>query len=117
MRTWMLAGGLALSLAIGGCGSSDKKVDTANYTCAQFQKSLQTKGDNSAGNFINQLAKQASLKQPTKTARREVSLGIYFACRGQSGSVKPAVKATAIAQRIEAGKFKLPAPQKKKSGK
>ena len=35
-------------LALAACGSKD--VDTASYTCGQFNKSLRTKGDDTAGN-------------------------------------------------------------------
>ena len=120
MRTRMLATALLVpALAASGCGSKEKNVNTASYSCGQFSKSLQAKGDNSAGNFINQLRKQANLSQDTKTERREVTLGIYFACRNKPSSTKPAAAAIKTAQQIKSGKFKLPgAPaSKKKSNK
>ena len=100
-------------LALGACGNKD--VDTASYTCGQFNKSLRTKGDNTAGNFINQLRKQAKLGQNEKTERSEISLGIIVTCRGKPASTKPADRAVAVAKQLKAGTFKLPA--KKKSTK
>ena len=120
MRTRPAASALlVLALAASGCGSKEKNVDTATYTCGQFSKSLQKKDDNSAGNFINQLRKQANLGQDTKTERREVTLGIYFACRNKPTSTRPAGAAVKTAKQIKAGTFKLPgAPKsKKKSNK
>jgi hypothetical protein len=99
-------------LAISACGSDSKSIDSAAYTCTDFNKSLRTKNDNTAGRFINDLRKQASLGQDTKTERREITLGIYFACRGKPGSTKPAKTAVATAKQIKAGKFKLPATKK-----
>jgi hypothetical protein len=98
------------ALALAACG--DKKVDTAGYTCGQFNKSLQTKGDNTSGNFINQLRKQAKLGQSEKTERSEITLGVIFACRGKPASTKPADRAIAIAKQVKAGKFKLPGQKK-----
>ena len=105
------------ALALSACGG-DKSVDTATYTCADFNKSLATKGDITAGNFINGLRKQANLGQSAQLERREITLGIYFACRGKPGSTKPADAAIATAKQIKAGKFKasLPKNAKKKSG-
>src|SRR3954454_16572952 len=120
MRTRMLATAAVVPvLALGACGSKTKDVNSAAYTCAQFSRSLSAKSDNSAGNFINQLRKQAALSQEAKTERREVTLGIYFACRGKPGSTKPAKLAIATAKQIKSGKFKLPAAAstKKKSNK
>lgn len=102
-------------LALSACGSKDKKVDTASYSCAQFQNSLKSKNDNSAGNYVNQLVKRAKLKQSGKTARSEVTVGIYFSCRHKAGSFTPAQGAVRVAQQIEAGKFRLPGVGKKKS--
>ncbi len=100
-------------LAVSACGGDSKStIDTASYTCAQFNKSLRTKNDNTAGRFINELRKQASLGQDAKTERREITLGIYFACRGKPGSTKPAKAAVATAKQIKAGKFELPSPKK-----
>lgn len=106
---------LVPALALSACGSKEKKVDAAAYTCKQFDNSLKTKNDNSAGNFINQLVKQANLEHSGKTARSEVTVGIYFTCRNKPGSTKPAHGAVRVAQRIEAGKFHLPGSGKKKS--
>lgn len=110
---------LVPACALSACGSKTKDVNTASYTCGQFQKSLNTKGDNSAGNYINQLIKQAKLHQTGKNARNEMTAGIFFTCRNQSASTKPAKGAISVAKRIEAGTFKLPgaAKTKKKSGK
>jgi hypothetical protein len=104
--------------ACGGSSSKTKDVNTAAYTCAQFNKSLATKGDDTAGNFINQLRKQANLGQDSNTERREVTLGIFFACRNKPGSTKPATAAVTTAKKIKTGKFRLPASSnpKKKSG-
>src|SRR3954449_6381473 len=119
MRSRSFAGLLLVPvLALSACGDKTKTVDTAAYTCADFNKSLATKGDDTAGRFINELRKQAKLGQEQKTERREVTLGIYFACRGKPGSTKPAKPAIVTAQQIKAGKYKLPGStaKKKKSG-
>lgn len=108
---------LALSvLGVAACGSDN--VDTATYTCGDFNKSLRIKGDNSSGNFINQLRKDAKLGQDEKTERREITIGIIFACRGHAPSTKPADKAIAAAKLIKTGKFKVQQTPKtkKKSG-
>jgi hypothetical protein len=104
-------------LALAACGDKSTPVNTASYTCAQFSKSLRTKDDNTSGAFINQLQKQAALGQDKKVERREITLGIYFACRGKPASTKPAKAALATAKQIKAGKFTLPgvAKAKKKS--
>ena len=106
-------------LALSACGSKTKDVNAAAYTCGQFSRSLNSKSDNSAGNFINPLRKQAKLGQDAKTERREVTLGIYFACRGKPGSTRPAKGAVATAKQIKSGDFKLPSgpKSKKKSNK
>ena len=111
-----LATALALcALLIAACGGN-KDVDTASYTCGQFNKSLQTKDDNSSGNYINGLRKQAKLGQKEKVERSEITLGIIVACRDKPASTKPAGAAIATAKKIKAGTFKLP-PKKKKSSK
>jgi len=121
MRSRILSAGLlVLVLTLGACGSGGgKSVDTANYTCGQFKKSLATKGDNSSGNFINELRKQANLGGTETQERRTISLGIIFACRGKPDSTKPAKQAVVYSKQIAAGKFKLPGkpPAKKKSNK
>jgi hypothetical protein len=107
-------------LALAACGDKGKPVATASYTCADFSKSLRTKGDDTAGRFINELRKKASLGQDSKTERREITLGIYFACRGKPGSTKPGAKALDAAKLMKTGKFRIPAPpatSKKKSNK
>jgi hypothetical protein len=106
-------------LALSACGGKSTPVNTASYSCGQFNKSLRTKGDNTSGTFINQLRKQAGLGQDQKVERREITLGIYFACRGKPGSTRPAKAAVATAKQIKAGKFKLPgiAKAKKTSSK
>jgi hypothetical protein len=103
-------------LWLAACGNKD--VDTAGYTCGQFNKSLKTKGDDTAGTFINQLRGDADLGQDEKVERREITLGIIVACRGASANTKPADEAIATAKKIKAGKFKLQAgsSKKKKSG-
>jgi hypothetical protein len=116
----MLSAGLLLPvLGLAACGGGNKSVDTASYTCAHFTKSLNTKGDNTSGTYINELRKQAKLAGGAKAQSRIISLGIIFACRGKPGTTKPADRAVAIAKQIEAGKFKLPGrpPAKKKSNK
>ena len=95
-------------LALAACGSKTKDVNTAAYTCAQFSKSLAKKGDESAGNYINALEKQANLGQDGKTERREITLGVFFACRNKPGTTKPAAQAIASAKAIKAGKFDIP---------
>jgi hypothetical protein len=102
-------------LALSACGGT-KSVDTSSYTCAEFTKSLKTKGDNSAGNYINGLRKEADLGQSTKVERSELTLGIFVACRGKSGSTKPAKAAIATAKKIKSGKYKLPSGTKTSSG-
>jgi len=104
-------------LCLAACGGN-KDVDTATYTCGQFNKSLKTKGDDTAGNFINQLREDADLGQDEKVERREITLGIIVACRGESANTKPADEAIATAKKIKAGKFKSQAgsSKKKKSG-
>jgi hypothetical protein len=115
MRSRPLVSALLLpALALASCGGKNKDVDTAAYTCADFSKSLKTKGDDTSGNFINQLRKQAKLGKDEKTERRAVTLGIYFACRDKPGSTKPASPAIANAKQLVAGKFKIPAAPKGK---
>ena len=105
-------------LSLAACGGKTKNVNATTYTCAQFNKSLGTSGDNSSGNYINQLVKRANLNQSKTIARREVTLGIFFACRNKPGSTRPATKAIATAKQINAGKFNAPKPKhKKKSAK
>jgi hypothetical protein len=118
MRSRRLACALVLpAFALAACGDDTKDVDTAAYTCGDFNKSLATKGDNTSGNFINQLRKQAKLGQDEKTERREITVGVIFACRGKPASSKPAAKAIATAKQIKAGTFKAPprSGKKKKS--
>ena len=104
----------ASALALAACGSG-KQVNPATYTCAQFKKSLRTNGDNTSGNFINKLRKQANLGQPKQIEVREISFGVYFACRGKPGSTRPAAKAIATAKAVKAGTYKpAPGPAKKK---
>jgi hypothetical protein len=95
-------------LALAACGDKGTPIDTASYTCAKFNASLRTKGDDTSGAFINALQKQAALGQDKKVERREITLGIYFACRGKPGSAKPAKTAVASARQMQAGNFKLP---------
>jgi hypothetical protein len=106
-------------LALAACGDKSTPVNTASYTCGQFNKSLRTKGDNTSGAYINTLQKHSGLGQDKKVERREITLGIYFACRGKPASTRPAKAAVATAAQIKAGKFKLPgaAKAKKKSSK
>jgi hypothetical protein len=106
-------------LALAACGAKSTPVNTASYTCGQFNKSLRTKGDNTSGAFINQLQKTAGLGQDKKVERREITLGIYFACRGKPASTRPANAALGTAKQIKAGKFRPPgvAKAKKKSSK
>jgi hypothetical protein len=114
MRSCLIALLAVPVLALAACGSG-KQVNTANYTCGDFNKSLKTKGDDTSGNFINQLRKKADLGQSEKTERSEITLGIILTCRNKPASTKPADRAVAIAQQIKTGKFKL--PTKKKSSK
>ena len=103
---------LALSvLAFTACGNKD--VDTATYTCGQFSKSLKTKGDDTSGNYINGLRKQAKLGQKEKVERSEITLGVIVACRDKPASTTPAKAAIATAKQIKAGTFKLPSKKKK----
>src|SRR4051812_25531502 len=114
MRTRLPAITLLLPvLALSACGSKQKDVNTATYTCRDFSKSLADKGDNSAGNFINQLRKQAALGQDTKTERREITLGISFPGGEKPAPTRPADAAIKTAQQVKAGKFKLPGAPKK----
>ena len=113
MRCRLLACLILPALALSACGGGNKSVDTASYTCADFNKSLRTKGDDTAGTYINELRKDAKLGQDAKLERREITLGIFFACRGKPGSTKPKAVAIATAQKVKAGKFKLPAGTKK----
>jgi hypothetical protein len=110
LRSRYLTGLVVLAiLVLTACGGDDaKQIETASYTCADFNKSLRTKGDNTAGQFINKLRDQADLGQDKTVERREITLGIYFACRGKPGSTKPADQAIATAKRIKAGKFHPP---------
>ena len=103
-------------MALAGCGTSH--VDTASYTCGDFNKSLKTKGDDSAGTFIRDLRGEAKLGQSQKTEEREITAGIIFACRNEPASTKPRTEAISIARKLKAGTFKAPAPpaaDKKKS--
>jgi hypothetical protein len=95
-------------LGLAACGGKSTNVNTASYTCANFNKSLRTKGDDTSGQFINKLRKQAKLGQDKKTEGSEITLGIYFACRGKPGTTKPATVAIATSKKIKAGNFKLP---------
>jgi hypothetical protein len=109
---------IAPALLVSACGRGEK-VDTATYTCADFNKSLRTKDDNTSGQFINRLRDKADLGQDTKVERREITFGIIFTCRGKSGSTRPANKAIVMAKQLRDGKFKPPAAgktKKKKSG-
>jgi hypothetical protein len=116
MRSRLITGLLVVPvLALSACGGGDKSVDAATYTCADFNKSLKTKGDNTSGNYINQLRKRAKLNQSVKIERNEISLGIYFACRGKPGSTRPADQAVETAKALKAGTFKLPSKKKKSS--
>jgi hypothetical protein len=99
-------------LALAACGSSSDKVDTATYTCGDFNKSLRTKGDNSSGAYINALRKEANLGQDTKTEQREITLGIISTCRGKPASTKPADDAIKVAKQV-----KTAVEKKKKSTK
>ena len=105
-------------LALSACGSKSKPVNVTAYTCAQFNKSLNTKGDNSAGNYINQLRKRAKLGRSDRVEHNEIAAGVFFACRNKPGSSRPAAVALATAKAINSGKFKAPTPpkSKKKSG-
>jgi hypothetical protein len=111
MRSGLAALLVLAMLALGACGGG-KHVNTASYTCGQFNKSLRTKGDNTSGNFINQLRKQAKLGQSEKIERSEITLGIIVSCRNKAASTKPANSAISIAKRIKAGTFKLPGHKK-----
>ena len=97
-------------LAVAACGNKD--VDTATYTCGQFDKSLKTKGDDTSGNYINGLRKLAKLGQKEKVERSEITLGVIVACRNKPASTTPAKAAIATAKQIKAGTFRL-APKKK----
>jgi len=105
-RTLAATLGVAL-LGLSACGGGDS-VNASGYTCGQFNQSLKTKGDNTSGTYINQLRKDAELGQAKQTEIRELTLGIFFACRGKPASTKPAKQAIATAKLIRAGKFKLP---------
>ncbi|HEX4734929.1 MAG TPA: hypothetical protein VH247_10980 [Thermoleophilaceae bacterium] len=104
-------------LALAACGSS--KVDTATYTCGDFNKSLRTKGDDTSGTYINALRKEADLGQDTKTEQREITLGIISTCRGKPASTKPGDDAIKVAKVIKARAEKpgSGAQKKKKSSK
>ena len=104
MRFDLVALLVVAMLALAACGT--KPVDTTAYTCGQFQKSLRTNGDNTAGSFINQLRKKAKLDQPTKTERTEITVGIVVSCRGKPASTRPAARAITIAKQIKAGTYK-----------
>jgi hypothetical protein len=108
MRARLFACLLLPVLALSACGGKNKEVNTASYSCADFNKSLRTKGDDSAGTYINELRKDAKLGQDTKVERREITLGIFFACRGKPSSTKPATVAIATAKKIKGGHFKVP---------
>jgi hypothetical protein len=114
MRSGLVALLLVPALVLSACGGN-KKVDTAAYTCGDFNTSLRTKSDNTAGTFINELRKQAKLGQNDKTERSEITFGVIVTCRGKPASTKPANGAVAIAKQVKAGKFKLGG--KKKSTK
>ena len=105
MRPGLVALLVAPAFALAACGGA-KNVNTATYTCGQFNKSLKTKGDNSSGNFINQLRKQAKLDQKTKTERAEIAFGTFVACRNKPAATRPAKQAIAIAKQVKAGKLR-----------
>src|SRR3954453_14267878 len=102
MRFRQPAGAVVVAaLALAGCGGSKTKdVNAASYTCADFNKSLASKGDDSAGNYINQLPNQAKLGSDRKGAGRAIPPAVSFACRGNPGSTKPAATAIAVAKQI-----------------
>jgi predicted small secreted protein len=102
-----IAVALLTALTLAACGAG-KQVNASGYTCGEFSKSLRTKGDNSAGNFLNKLRDQAKLGQDKQTELRELTLGIFFACRGKPASARPAGQAVTIAKQIRDHKFKLP---------
>ena len=109
---------LAPVLALGACGRGEE-VDTATYTCAEFNKSLRSKDDDTSGQFINRLRDEADLGQEKRVEQRELTLAIFYACRNKPGSTRPAKRAIASAKQMRAGKFKVPgdARAKKKSTK
>src|SRR4051812_38719658 len=111
MRSRLAALFVLSVFALAACGG-DKDVDTATYTCGQFNKSLRTKSDSSAGNYINGLRKRAKLGQSDKVERSEITLGVIVTCRGKAASTKPADNAVAIAKQVKAGKYKLPRTKK-----
>jgi hypothetical protein len=97
--------------ALAACGGG-KQVDTAAYTCGEFNKSLRTKDDNTAGNYINQLREQAKLGQTEKVERAEITLGIIVTCRNKPASTKPADRAIAVAKQVKAGTYSLSGKKK-----
>jgi len=111
MRSDLVALLVLPALTLAACGTKD--VDTAAYTCGQFNQSLRTKDDNTAGNYINQLRKQAKLDQSEKLERSELTIGIIVSCRNKPASTKPADSAISVAKRVKAGTYKL--SRKKKS--
>jgi hypothetical protein len=110
MRSGLVALLVFAAMMLAACGNKD--VDTAAYTCGQFNKSLRTKDDSTAGNFINQLRKQAKLSQSEKVERSEITLGIIVSCRNKPPSTKPAASAIAVAKRVKAGDYALPGKKK-----
>lgn len=110
MRSGLAALLLVVGCLLAACGSKD--VDTASYTCGQFNTSLRTKNDNTAGNFINQLRKQAKLGQSTKQERSEITFGIIVSCRNKPASTKPADAAIKVAKQVKAGTYRLPGKKK-----
>src|SRR4051812_12363027 len=98
MRAPLIVCVLAASM-FAACGSSH--VDTAKYTCGEFNKSLRTKGDDSSGTFIRDLRTEANLGQDAKTEQREITIGIIVACRGKAGNKTPGDEAITTAKKIK----------------
>ena len=105
-RSAICASLLAAAAVFAGCGYEE--IDANTYTCGEFQKSLDTKDNETAGQYIRLLNDRAKLKGRRSDREKVMAYAIFAACRGEKASVRPANKAVANAKAIQAGKQVLP---------
>jgi hypothetical protein len=97
----------ALALVAAGCGRGEE-VDTASYTCGEFNRSLKEKDDLTSGQFIRKLNEQAKLGGTKAEQERRMAYAVYVACRGKASGFKPTERALANAKALKAGKQVVP---------
>ena len=99
---------LLLPAAVLAAGCGYEEIDANAFTCGEFSKSLDTKGDESAGQYIRLLNERAKLGGPRADREKVMAYSIFVACRGEKASFKPASEAIANAKAIRAGKNVVP---------